>query len=276
MTPITRGQKIFFVVAGLSALWVGTWCFFVPSRVDWALPWLVPPLHARFLGAIYLSAAAFLAGGILARHYAEVRIMVRVATIFTGMVFVLSLIHLGEIDNSGRLLFWIWFVAYLVYPLSGLWLIWRDRDGRKDDAGHSGAVPLRGEAGLPGWARGWLLTQGLVLALLGAAALFVPASITILWPWKITPLLAHIYLAPFLAYGAGSLMLSRQRAWMEARVVVIGFFVFAVGALAASIIHRGLFNFSGPAAWVWFGSFSVAAVMLGLMSARSIRAGGSS
>ena len=39
-------------------------------------PWLVPPLHARFLGAVYLSAALMLGCGLLARRQFEVRIMI--------------------------------------------------------------------------------------------------------------------------------------------------------------------------------------------------------
>ena len=73
MTTITQGQKFYFAAVGLLALWVGIWGYFIPSRVDQAIPWLVPPLHARFLGAMYLSGATFMVGAILSRHYAEVR-----------------------------------------------------------------------------------------------------------------------------------------------------------------------------------------------------------
>ena len=44
MAPITRGQKIYFAAVGLLALWVGSWGYFIPSRVDQAIPWLVPSL----------------------------------------------------------------------------------------------------------------------------------------------------------------------------------------------------------------------------------------
>ena len=54
MTAVTRGQKIYFAAVGLLALWVGIWGYFIPGRVDRAIPWLVPPLQARFLGALYL------------------------------------------------------------------------------------------------------------------------------------------------------------------------------------------------------------------------------
>src|SRR6266545_2140505 len=126
MKTISGGQKIYFAAVGLLALWVGVWGYFIPGQVDKAIPWLVPPLHSRFLGAMYLSGATFMIGGILAHYYAEVRVMVRAILIWTGMLFVVSLFYLGEFDYS-RIQVWIWFGAYIIYPLIALWLMWQDR-----------------------------------------------------------------------------------------------------------------------------------------------------
>ena len=264
MTVVTRGQKIYFAAVGLLALWVGIWGYFIPSLVDRAIPWLVPPLHARFLGAMYFSGTTFMVGSILARYYVEVRVVVRVIAIWTGMLFVVSLFYLDEFDYSHGPV-WFWFGAYLIYPLIALWLMWRDRTQPERMAG-----PV-----LPTWVRGYLLMQGIVLTVLALTLLFVPEFMVNVWPWKITRLLAQIYSAPFLAYGLSSLMLSRQQTWPEVRVVVIGTFVFAVGVLLASFIHRELFSLANLAAWLWFGGFSLATVMLGLLSVYSIRAGSS-
>lgn len=262
MTAVTRGQRIYFAAVGLLALWVGIWGYFIPGRVDQAIPWLVPPLHARFLGAVYLSAATLLVGGILARYYAEVRVMVRLITIWTGMLFVISLFYLGEFDyNHGPV--WFWFGAYVIYPLIGLWFIWRDRTLHKRVA----------EPALPAWVRGYLLAQGAAITLLALSLLLVPQIMVNVWPWKITRLLAQIYSAPFLAYGLSSLMLSHQQTWPEVRVVVIGTFVLAFGVLLASWIHRELFTFTNAATWIWFGGFSLATLMLGLLTARATRNG---
>ena len=40
------------------------------------------------------------------------------------------------------------------------------------------------------------------------------------WPWKITPVLASIYSAPFLSYGVGSLYAAAQSTWAEIRIAV--------------------------------------------------------
>jgi hypothetical protein len=264
MTVVTLGQRIYFAAVGLLALWVGIWGYFIPSRVDYAIPWLVPPLHARFLGAIYLSATAFTVGGILARYYAEVRIVICAIAIWTGMLFVISLFYLGEFDYSHRPV-WFWFGAYLIYPLIGLWLLWRDR------LLHETVVGAR----LPSWVRAYLLAQGIAITALALALLLLPEFMVGIWPWKITRLLAQIYSSPFLAYGLGSIMLSRQQTWLQIRVLLIAAFVFAFGALLASFIHRELFDPANLATGLWFGCLLLATVLLGLLSTQAVRAGGS-
>lgn len=263
MVLVTRNEKIYFAAVGLLALWVGAWGYFIPSRVDAAIPWLVPPLHARFLGAMYFSGMTFMIAGILSKYYFEVKVMVRVIAIWTGMLLIVSLFYLGEFDYS-RGPVWFWFGSYILYPAIALWLMWRHRNQKEETHGTS----------LPGWVRSYLMIQGGVVTVLAAALLFMPNVMVNLWPWKITRLLAQIYSAPFLAYGLSSLMISRSHVWGEVRVIVTGTFVFAFGVLLASFIHRDLFSPANLSTWVWFGGFLTATVMLGALSQASVRAGG--
>lgn len=261
MKVVTCGQRLFFGAVGLLALWVGVWGYFIPGQVDKAIPWLVPPLHARFLGAMYLSGTAFMIGGILAHYYAEVDVMMRVIPIWTGMLFIVSLFYLNEFDYS-RTQVWIWFGAYLLYPLIALWFIWKERSQEERIPG----------PGLPGWVQRYLLVQGILVTALALALLLAPDLMVNIWPWNITRLLAQIYSAPFLAYGLSSLLLSRKQTWPEARVVVVATFVFAFGVLLASLIHRQLFSAAKLSAWAWFGGLLLATVVLGLLTMRAIQA----
>jgi hypothetical protein len=118
------------------------------------------------------------------------------------------------------------------------------------------------------------MVQGILVTLLAAVLLFMPDMMVNEWPWKITRLLAQIYSAPFLAYGLSSWMVSRTSTWQEARVIVMGTFVFALGVLLASFIHRDLFSFANLSALIWFGGFIVATIMLGVLTQAAIRAGG--
>ena len=252
MTTVSRNQKIYFAAVGLLALWVGIWGFFIPEHVDTAIPWLVPPLHARFIGAIYLSGVIIMGGSMMASRYAEVRVVVLMIGIWTGSLFVISLFYLGEFDFS-RAPVLFWFGAYIIYPLIAFWLTWIHRNARDDSAAPS----------LPDWIRNYFFVQGIIIAVLALALFFVPELMIGFWPWKITRMLAQIYSGPFLAYGIGSVLLGRQRAMSEVRIAAMGFFILAIGVLIASSIHRSLFSASNPVTGIWFGGFSLIALFVG-------------
>ena len=72
MPLITRGQRIFFAVICAAALLVAILGLFNPAYLASIFTWLeLPPLHARFVGAIYAFGAVFMAGclgGAVDRH----------------------------------------------------------------------------------------------------------------------------------------------------------------------------------------------------------------
>jgi hypothetical protein len=261
MSSFRPGHRIYFFAVGFLALWVGFFGFFLPTHVDWALPWLVPPLHARFLGSMYLSGATFMILCLLAKRWSEVRVVLPMIAIWTGMLFIISLFYLGEFNFAAPQA-WIWFGAYLVYPLVALWLTWQYRNVGTDPMG----------VALPEWARIYLLAQGTVAAVLGLVLLFAPNFMVSVWPWKITQLLAQLYSAPFLSYGIGSLLLARRQTWEEVRIGVTSILVFAIGVLIASILHRQLFSVADLSAWLWFVGFALASLMLSVLSIRAFAA----
>jgi hypothetical protein len=252
-TDVAPAHRAFFAAVGLLAIWVGAWAFFAPARVDRALPWLVPPLHARFLGAMYLSGTTFMLGAIVARSWSTVRVVVPMISIWTGMLFIGSLFHLPSFPWS-RPQTWVWFAAYLAYPLIAALIAWSRRAVRTPGAGIA----------LPRSVRRYLLLQGVVVTGLGLALWCFPAAMATVWPWPITTLLAQLYGAPFLAYGVGSLYGARQRAYAEVRLLLAATFVFAAGVLLASCLHRSLFSADRPSSWLWFAGFGGAASALGI------------
>ena len=256
MTRVTRLQRLYFAAVGALALYVGIWGYFIPAHVDGAIPWLVPPLHARFLGAMYLSGATFMLGAILARRYAEVRVVVPMIAIWTGMLFVVSLFYLDTFDFN-RDQVWTWFGAYTIYPVIAAAIAWKDYRQPTEEPPQGSLVPP--------WVRRYLLGQGVAITVLGLLLLFVPGRMMLLWPWSITRLLTQLYSAPLLSYGVGSLLLARQRTWPEIRVAATAMLVFASAVLLASIIHRNLFA-PAPATWLWFGGFSIVTLVLGWLT----------
>ena len=277
MSSVTRGHRLYFAAVCALALLVGLRGFFTPGQVDAAIPWLVPPLHARFLGAMYLSGATFMIGCLFARRWSEVRVVVPMIAIWTGTLFLVSLLHLSEFDLARRQS-WVWFAAYLVYPLIAAWLTWRMRAA--DPAGMADAAdtadPARMAAPphrLPAWLLIYLRVQGIVMTLLALALLLVPARVVPVWPWKLPLLLGQLYAAPFLSYGIGSLLLARERTWPQVRIAVVAMWVFALAVLCASLIHRALFSVADGPDVLWFAAFGAATVALGMATLTAGRGG---
>jgi hypothetical protein len=254
-------QRCLYAAIGALALWVGAWGFFVPELVDTAIPWLVPPLHAQFLGAVYLSGLAALLRMAFARHWYQVRVMVPVVAIWTGMLFVVSLVYLDQFD-AGAFRVQVWFFAYTTYPVLLLVLAWRHLLDR--------AIP-DGSAAPFGLIRRGYFVLGVVLIALATALLFFTDRMLTLWPWKIGRMLAQIYSAPILAYGVAGVRIARSQRWAEARIAATSLGSFAVMVLVASVRHRGLFSRNDPEDWVWFlALIATAALWLGsMLQARS-------
>ena len=260
MNPVSRAHRIFFALVGSFALWVGIWGYFAPGEIDRAIPWDVPPLHARFIGAMYLSGMVLMGLALIARCVAEVQIAVIMAAVWTGMLLLVSLLHLGEFDYS-RPPVWFWFGAYIAYPLMGAWLALA-----RPPTMLSGVLPI-----VPPWARILIAAQSVICVALAACLLFFPNFMVAVWPWPIPVLLAQIYSGPFLSFGVGGLLLARRRYWIEWRIVLASMAAFAALVLAASFIHHGLFLPVGVAAVIWFGGFAIATALLAFLGLRSIR-----
>lgn len=243
-------HRAYFAVVVWFTLWVGFFGFFRPQEILRALPWPVPPLHARFIGAFYLSATVFLTLSIFARTLLQVRTIVIMAFTWTGWLLVITLIHWGTFDFA-RPQVWFWVIAYILFPLAAAWLAW---------GAPPPAPPSRGLIAQR-WIPLFLRVQGILLVALAAACFAAPKSVAAIWPWKISTFLAQVYSGPLLAYGVGSLVLSARRNWEETLIPAVGFLVFSGLALVGSFRHLALFTAGSPSEIVWFATLG--AVFLG-------------
>jgi hypothetical protein len=263
MSPISSGQRLFFAVICAAALLVAILGLFNPAYLASIFTWLVlPPLHARFVGAIYAFGAVFMAGCLAARYQAEVRWAVQLIGIWTGMLFIISLLNLSAFDFN-LVPVQIWFASYIIYPIIALWITLRQS-------------PLKEAGDLPGleltgWARGFLLAQGILFSGLAALLFLAPAFMSTLWPWKVTPVLAQMYAGPLLSYGLGSLLFARQKQWQGVRAILPGMLIFTVTAVIISFVHIGLFSFNEVSDLLWFGWFILASLILALLTFRALQ-----
>src|SRR5215203_1937544 len=101
MTTATLLEKIYFAIIFLAALYVGIAGFFFPTQLAEVFTWMVlPPLHARFLGSLYLYGAFFMLLSLLAARWTQVTTALLAAAIWTGMMFVTSLLNLNAFNFS--------------------------------------------------------------------------------------------------------------------------------------------------------------------------------
>ena len=269
MKPSMAVHRGYFFVVLLFTAWVGFFGFFRPQEILRALPWPVPPLHARFIGALYLAATVFLCLAMLARTRLQVRTIVDIAFVWTGWLLLVSLIHWGSFD-FGREQAWFWWVAYIAFPVMAAWLIWArppcvtsefSSEFSSDLSSANLAVSLPRQASMTQrWAPILLRVQGLLLVTLAAALMLVPSWVVGLWPWKISSFLAQVYSGPVLGLGVGSLLLAARRNWPETLIPSVGMLVFAVLALIGSAQHLGLFVRGSASQIIWFGSLFVLAM----------------
>ncbi|MEP7358449.1 MAG: hypothetical protein ABI847_14475, partial [Anaerolineales bacterium] len=238
MTPISKGERIYLGAVAFLALWVGVFCYFNPAWADGAIPWRVAPLCAGFLGAMYLSGAVFNGASMLAGRWSDARVIMPMIAMWTGGLTIVSLFYLPAF-NFARPQVWVWFGAYIVYPLIALALMWRHRGQRAEHPA--------GEPALPPGARWYLRGQGASMIGLGLALLLAPRAMEAVWPWQTGRLMLQLYSAPLLSYGIGSFILARQRAWSEIRIGLAAMGVFTGAGLAASLRFAYLLNGPAPA-----------------------------
>lgn len=260
MNPITKGQRFFYGVIWAAALLIAVLGLFAPEYLASIFTWMVlPPLHARFVGSIYLFGAVFMTGCLIAQTQAQIRWAIQMIGIWTGMMFIISLLNLKAFDFK-LLPVWIWFISYITYPIVSIWLTWREPKPGPADA--------LGGPSVPAWSKGFLLIQGVIISVLAVLLFFVPSFMSTIWPWKVTPALAQMYAGPLLSYGLGSLLFSRQDKWLGIRAIVPGMLAFTAGTIIVSFIHINLFSFAELTDLLWFGWFGIATVLLGVLTVR--------
>jgi hypothetical protein len=233
MSTLTIRQRIYLGAVAALALWVGIWCYFIPERSEMAIPWGVSTLCSAFFGSIYLSGAAFTGTSMLARRWADARLVMPMIAMWTGGLTIVSLFYLPLFDFT-RTQVWVWFGAYILYPLIALGLLWTHR---KESSLHPTDEPA-----LPKWAKGYLRVQGSLLVLLGLSLLLAPQAMKVLWPWQAGKLMLQLYSVPLLTYGIGSFLFTRQHTWSEVRLGLVSMGVFTGAELVATMFHFPLFD----------------------------------
>jgi hypothetical protein len=260
-------HRLFSGVIALAAAFIAWMGLGYPRQIDERFTWAnLPPLHARFVGTLYLFGAVYTLGGALSRHRRTVAPTMLGIALFTGAMGALTALNAEAFDWS---LFpvRVWVVSYVAYPIISalIFLRYVRRDGA--------VVP--GPA-MPGWARRGLGAQAAAFVAVGVIGLVTRGALVSMWPWKVDRPLAQMYGGVFLALGVVTALHARGRALREAVWLGAASVALAVAALWASWRHRALFGAGDLRTWVWCAALTAvgalgAAVCVRSFSRRSAR-----
>jgi hypothetical protein len=262
-SEIPIGVRFFYGVIALAALFVAYLGITRPAKLDESFTWaILPPLHARFIGVLYLFGGVYMVGCILARRWSQVSPALVGIGLFTSLLLLATIIN-EEAFDYGLTPVWVWTLSYVVYPAIAFVLAFLLR---------ARAAPEASGPAIAGWARRFLVVQAAVFAALGLTLLVARGFAVDIWPWPIDRGLAQFYGGPFLAYAFCSWAYSRRGRWAEVAAIAPAMLVFTAGTVIVSLVHDELFSTSDVATWVWFGGFGAAAVILAAMTVRSVPA----
>ena len=239
---IHRSFALIIAVAAAFVAWLG---FFEPERMDRAFTWAsLPPLHAGFVGSLYLFGAVLVAGSGLVPHRAEWGGAIGGIAIFTTSMLVLTVLNTEAFDWSlGPVRVWV--ISYVVYPpIAWALTIWLSRRPITSAGGREVAPPTT------------LLLRFVTVAfaLVGTGLVTARTVMADLWPWPVSEGVAQFYGGPFLAVAWVSWWYSTRRNRSDLVVYAPSIVVLAVSVVAVSLQHRALFA-ADLASFVWFAGF---------------------
>ncbi len=216
------------------------------DRFAWPIE---PTVMASALGAFYISLTPVLLLVLLARRWANIRVIVLPALAFTTAELVATLLHWDKF-SVGTLPFDVWLVSYVVPPpVFLLGYLWHERQG---------GVPPPTDP-LPHRLRQTLVVVGGLLTVEAVVAFVHPAWFVDSFPWTLTPLTTRALCGWLVLVGALLLSIAREDDRTRVRLVS-PFLVIALPALVVQVLRYGSQVDPGsPRLWIGLVLFAVLA-----------------
>ena len=248
--PNQMMRRAMLAFIGLNAAGVAIFGFPKPKAIDKAFTWAdLPPLHARFIAALYLFGAILLFTAAAARRRSTWWPALIGTLIFTSSMGLLTALN-SKAFNWPQLAVVIWVLAYTTFPAVSLATIYLYR--RRDPA-DTGGKPL---------AKGLVVALqvlSVVFGVIGLGLLFFRETMADNWPWKVSNGVAQFYFGPFVTIAWCCWAYSR-RAVRDITGFVVAMFALGASVIAISVHHRNLFDAARPVTWLWFGVFGAITV----------------
>jgi hypothetical protein len=250
LIPLTR--IAFWALAVLTVIF-GPLLYFYPGGTAQYWAWEIQPeMSAVWVGAGYTFGAMAIWTLLLIGRFPKLLVAVLATWPFSCVMLIATLIHLDRffVDRIG---FWVWFAIYLGLPF-GLPIAWW--------LNKNYAIPpqpneLR-------FSKNIIYIASLVSIVffgLAIVLIFNPSFSASFWPWNLTPLMSRVVggWILFLAMAALSLLFER-------RYIAYREFIPEAGIWALLLIggwrYSDQFDFSRPAAYVFFGALILLTVLM--------------
>lgn len=228
--------RLFFLFVLLQALLMAS-ALIQPDLIRLVLPWEASPLNARFIAALYAMGAISALLCMVARRYAEVRILLVGMGLVTGLLLLITVPRFGEFsaDNFP----YRWTIFYTIDPLAAGLSLWWLRGRDPVPAGRSRLAPL-------------FVAYAVVLGVAGIVLLVLPGLAASLWPWTLPPVLGQVYSAFFLTFAVAALLAWREPRWEGVWIYLAANLGMFGLILLVSLLHSSRFK-PGPITWLWYG-----------------------
>ena len=213
-----------------------------PTRTEQLFAWTIAPeMTPLIMGAGYGTGVYFFYRVATIEEWHRVAPVFPGIAVFTWFMAAATFLH-WENFNHSHVTFYFWTLLYIVSPvlIPGIWLI-----NRRTDPREPGTASLE----MPDVLRWGAAISGVAITLTAVVFFFVPHVMIEHWPWAVSPLTTRILLGWFVLFGVANLVVSLDRRWSAARILVhsqvIGFSLVLVGVLRA----WGNFDTANPYTW---------------------------
>ena len=244
--PLTRGWLNFATAVEIIAI---LQLYFFSTATDKFFAWTIAvPLTAAFLGA------GFGAGFILVFLYrneklwANARVALPGVLVFTLLTLLATILHIDKFhintssDPVAIFFSWVWLAVYIVAPIVQAVAIWQQTR-------ITGTEPPR-QNPLPAWLKSALGVHVAIMLLVGIPLFIVPAAISPLWPWALTPLTARAVASWLIGIGAILGHALWENEWSRIRGGALAYAVYSLMQIIALFRFPDQIIF-GASFWVY-------------------------
>jgi hypothetical protein len=228
-------RAILYIAAAL-VFAVGVPLFLLTERTDRFFAWTIAsPLTAAFLGGSYWAACILELLAARRRDWENARVAVPAVITFTGLTFVVTLIHIDKFHfdapEAGTVAgTWLWLAVYAIVPVAMAVLMVVQARAPGHDAPRT--------APLERWQVASMAAVSAVMLVVGALLLVTPDQVKGIWPWGLTPLTARAVGAWLIGLGIATGHAVREADAVRVYPLMAGSMVF-VALQAIALIRYG-------------------------------------